>query len=124
MHVPLMMKDSAMSATPTMDTMPTAGMTLDDALKLPRYQGMQPGNARQYATRDLALAGGALDRLAAHRDHHAEKMSDAWKAPAAVNDNASADPQYAKDGRSFDTLNDSEKARERMAQSMSDAWKA
>ena len=110
-HIGLMMKDSAMTETPTKDTMPTASMTLDEALKLPRYQGMQPGNARQYATRDLALAGGGLDRLAAHRDHHAEQMSDAWKAPAAVNDN---NPRSST----------SAEAHDRMSRDMSDAWKA
>ena len=71
-----------------------------------------------------APADGALDRFVAHRDHPGEDKSGAWKASAAVNDNAPANPQYAMDDRSFDKLSDSDKARESMSQQMSDAWKA
>lgn len=122
--LPLLMKDSAMSETPTIDTMPTATMTVDEAIKLPRYAGMV--QARQYAARDIAMAnagqGGNADYQAGIRDHYAEQTSNAWNGNA-VNDNAPADPQFAKDGRAFADLSAGEQAHERMAQGMQDAWK-
>jgi hypothetical protein len=117
--------DQAM--TPTIDTMPAASMTLDDALKLPRYQGMSPGNARQFATRDLAMmqiGSRSADYEQGVRDHHNEQLSEAWKPAAPVNDNKPADPHFAKDGRPFAQLSPGDQARERMIQNLSDGYKA
>jgi hypothetical protein len=58
-------------------------MTLDDALKLPRYQGMQPGTARHYASRDIAMMQdrrNSPDYQQGIRDAHAERLSNAWRA--------------------------------------------
>jgi hypothetical protein len=110
----------------TVDAMPTADMSLEDAVKLPRYAGMWPSQAQQFAARDLAMAKmgtrGSLAYQMGIRDAYAERQSNAWKG-AGGNETAPTEPLYAKDGRTFDKLSDSEKARERMAHRQSEAWK-
>lgn len=70
----------------TADTMPTASMTVDEAMKLPRYAGMWPSQARQFAIQDIARAAsaGAEAKADAARDQMMQTMSDAWQAPAAA----------------------------------------
>jgi hypothetical protein len=65
--------DSAMNANDGL----TAGMTVDQAAALPRYQKLGP-QGRQYAARDLAmLQAGNTDRSA--HDGMVQRLGDAWQ---------------------------------------------
>ncbi len=108
--IPVMLKDNAMPSDtkpqPTADALPTATMTLDEAMALPRYAGMWPSQRQQYAARDLAMAkAGKLADPAYQqgvRDAYAERMENAWKGdndnrPAPVTDAATAHQQLRSD---------------------------
>ena len=68
----------------TNDGMPTADMTVEQAMALPRYAGMWPSQAMQAATRDLnhVKVATADAKAAAARDHMISNLSDAWKGAA------------------------------------------
>lgn len=68
----------------TSDGMPTADMSVEKAIALPRYAGMWPSQAMQAAIRDLSHVKAAVAdaKAAAARDHMISNLSDAWKGAA------------------------------------------